>query len=87
MEKYLKARLCEDQIPIPKTHSIKELLELVASVEPLWVGLLPVLDSLTDYAVAVRYPGRDATLQDARGAYQVCVRLRSLARASLGLKP
>ena len=36
VEKYLKARLEEASLAIPKSHDLLHLLHLVAAVEPLW---------------------------------------------------
>jgi len=56
-EKYLKAYLTWRQVEFPKTHSIREILSLVKTVnEELATYLLPAAD-LTPYGVEVRYPG------------------------------
>ena len=55
-EKYLKAYLTFLQVESPKTHSIRELLNLVKIVdEELASSLLPAA-ILTPYGVDVRYP-------------------------------
>jgi len=56
-EKYLKAYLTRRQVEFPKTHSIREILNLVKTVdEELATELLPAT-ALTPYGVEVRYPG------------------------------
>jgi HEPN domain-containing protein/YHS domain-containing protein len=56
-EKYLKAYLTRRQVEFPKTHSIREILDLVRTVdEELAAALLPSA-ALTPYGVEVRYPG------------------------------
>lgn len=56
-EKYLKAYLTWRQVEFPKTHSIRQLLNLVTEVdEELATSLLPAA-ALTPYGVDVRYPG------------------------------
>ncbi len=56
-EKYLKAYLTRRQVAFPKTHSIRELLNLVKTVDKeLAAELLPAA-VLTPYGVDVRYPG------------------------------
>ncbi len=60
-EKYLKARLEEANIRIPKTHDLKKLLDLALPLEPLWAALRPALEKLTDFGVEFRYPGHEAT--------------------------
>ena len=57
VEKYLKARLEEAAISIPKTHNVLHLLTLVLQVEPLWVSFRPAMGTITAYAVEFRYPG------------------------------
>lgn len=55
-EKYLKAYLTQRQVEFPKTHSIREILDLVRTVdEELADTLLPAA-ALTPYGVEVRYP-------------------------------
>jgi len=56
-EKYLKAYLTQRQVEFPKTHSIREVLNLVKTVDDeLATELLPAT-ALTPYGVEVRYPG------------------------------
>jgi HEPN domain-containing protein len=57
VEKYLKAFLTIRQVEFPKTHSIREILNLVRTVdEDLADALLPAA-ALTPYGVEARYPG------------------------------
>lgn len=86
VEKYLKARLVEGGLTFPRTHDLLVLLNLCATVEPLWATYAKVVDAMTDYAVDFRYPGHAATLREARSAMQHCRSLRVEARRSLGLK-
>ncbi len=55
-EKALKAVLVDSSIPIPRTHNITRLLELIPGdlTQPRAVQEAMIL---TDYAVASRYPG------------------------------
>jgi HEPN domain-containing protein len=56
-EKYLKAYLTQRQVEFPKTHSIREILDLVRTVDKeLADRLLPAV-ALTPYGVEVPYPG------------------------------
>ena len=56
-EKYLKAYLTWRQVEFPKTHSIREIIGLIKTVdEGLATSLLPVT-ALTPYGVETRYPG------------------------------
>jgi HEPN domain-containing protein len=63
VEKYLKARLVEADIYFKKIHDLTYLLELVKSIEPLWVAYEQEMRVLTDYAVEFRYPGASADLE------------------------
>ncbi len=85
VEKYLKGRLTEAGIPFSKTHDLNTLLNLVATIEPRWSVLSGSFRSLTDHSVDPRYPGKSATLSEARTAVATCRRFRKLARQSLGL--
>jgi HEPN domain-containing protein len=84
-EKYLKSRLEEAGIPVAKTHDLEKLLDLVLPVEPLWATLRPALAAITDYAVEVRYPGRQVSIQEAKELLRDATQIRLLARRSLGL--
>jgi HEPN domain-containing protein len=67
-EKYLKALLADLGLVIPRTHNLDDLLGLLrphhASLGSLRRGLI----FLTDFAVAVRYPGDRATKRQAASA-------------------
>ena len=84
-EKYLKARFEEAALNVPKTHDLVALLQLLLSVEPLWVSFAPAFRRLNDYAVKFRYPGHVATRIDARVALKACRSIRTEVRLSLGL--
>jgi HEPN domain-containing protein len=86
IEKYLKARLVEAAIRFPKTHELFVLVNLCATVEPAWRQFAKALDAITDYAVDFRYPGRAATLCQAKEALKHSRAIRAEARRSLGLK-
>ena len=85
-EKYLKARLEEENTRSPKTHDLDKLLSLLLPVEPSWVALRPTLLRLNDYAVEFRYPGYEATAQDVKSARQDARAVRKDVRSSLGVR-
>ncbi len=85
VEKYLKARLEEETLPVPKVHSLTALLSLLLQKEPLWESFTPSLLLLNNYAVKFRYPGHLATRADAREALKACRSIRAEVRLSLGL--
>jgi len=86
VEKYLKARLEEAGLSIPKTHDLLHLLNLVAVVEPLWSSYTSAFSLLVSYAVQTRYPGNSVTKADARHAIRLCRQFRKEARFALGLR-
>ena len=56
-EKYLKAFLTWHQMEFPKTHSIREILNLVKGIDLQLAEQLMEAATLTAYGVEVRYPG------------------------------
>jgi len=84
-EKYLKARLEEAGVPIPKTHNLYALLTLILLIEPSWNSLAADVNVLSTFAVAYRYPGVSAARVDATDAIKRCRRVRSVVRQAFGL--
>jgi HEPN domain-containing protein len=54
-EKYLKAFLAHAEVDFPYTHNLAKLVELCAQVDASFVSLIPTVESLTPYAVELRY--------------------------------
>lgn len=86
VEKYLKARMEEAGLNVPKTHDLVHLLNLVVPVEPLRASYHPPFSLLVSYAVQTRYPGSSVTKKDARHAMKLCRDFRGEARWALGLR-
>jgi HEPN domain-containing protein len=86
VEKYLKARLDEVGLAIPKTHDLSHLLNLLLPVEPLWSSYSGAFSLLVSYAIQTRYPGTLVTKSDARHAMGPCRRFRGEVRNSPGLR-
>ncbi len=84
-EKYLKARLEEAGMAIPKTHNLYALLTLVSPLEPTWQSLSADLNVLNAFAIADRYPGVTATKLDAQDAVKRCREIRRMIRRSFEL--
>lgn len=84
-EKYLKARLEEAGTTIPKIHDLTNLLQIVMSLEPNWAALAPELASLNLYAVAYRYPGKQALKAEAKLAIANCREVRRVIRLAFNL--
>lgn len=85
-EKYLKARMQEAGIVIPKTHDLEALLDRLLPIEPLWAAFRPAAQNLTDFAVSFRYPGENATKFEARQSLKDSKAIRREVRLSLGLR-
>jgi HEPN domain-containing protein len=87
VEKYLKARLQEAEIPFGKTHNLLVLLNACAQLEPLWAILERSILVLNAYSVEVRYPGESADQAMAKEALAATRKVRGIVRESLGLEP
>lgn len=82
-EKYLKAILVSKGVAFAKAH---DLLLLSNQCEKAGVFLViepKQLNTLSDYAVRVRYPGDDPTPDDAREAVEIAKAVRRFVRAFL----
>jgi HEPN domain-containing protein len=84
-EKYLKARLEEAGMSVPKTHDLEMLVQLLIPVEPLWTALTSSAQQLTRYAVRFRYPGHEATASEMKTAQKDAKAIRHEARLALGV--
>ena len=87
IEKYLKAWLQEANIPFTKTHDLEGLLNLIIPTLPDWKVWQADFSTISEHAVAFRYPGKAATDADAQHAVETCVRVRQTVREKLGLPP
>lgn len=68
VEKYLKALMQQEKIPISRTHDLTQLLRsLLPSYSDLEV-LITDLEWLTAFSVEIRYPGESAIKEDAEQA-------------------
>ncbi len=85
VEKYLKARLQESEVPFGKTHNLAFLLGACAKLDPLLEILERPALVLNAYSVEFRYPGESADKEMAKEALAATRRLRKAARKSLGL--
>jgi len=62
VEKYLKAFLAWNEIEIPETRDIDELLDLVGTEDELIADSLRETDLLTPYSIEILYPNDEETL-------------------------
>ena len=84
-EKYLEALLVARGQPFPKTHDLAALSDLCSQSGLLIPVDQDALQLLAAYAVQVRYPGDDPTVEDARLALQAGKAVRLFARETLGI--
>ncbi len=83
IEKYLKAWLQETNRPVPSTHNLVELLDLIVPVLPAWNRWRDDFSLFTKHAVDSRYPGHFATAADAANAMRICTEVCQAIRAIL----
>jgi HEPN domain-containing protein len=84
-EKYLKAVLQEGGMPIPRIHSLAELLALLAKSDAGFLLIQADGSVLEGYAVQFRYPGLSANKEEAKAALSAAERICLFAREKLGL--
>jgi HEPN domain-containing protein len=85
VEKYLKAVLQESGMPIPRIHSLADLLALLAKSDAGFLLIQADGSVLEGYAVQFRYPGLSANKAEAKAALSAAERICSFVRAKLGL--
>lgn len=84
-EKYLKAILVARQVAFSRTHDLL-LLNDQCERAGILLGLdARGLNTLSDHAVKVRYPGDDPTPEEAREALTIARTVRRLARSHIGI--
>ena len=85
VEKYLKARLVEADLPFPKIHDLGSILDLLLPIEPTWESLSGELNSLNDKAVEIRYPGYLSQVNEAKEVFEIASKVRQTIRQAFGL--
>jgi HEPN domain-containing protein len=83
IEKYLKALLTEHETPFPKIHDLVKLGERCFQLTPELKALEADLDLLSRYAIAFRYPGEEATSEEAKAAVKALKKVWKLLKTSL----
>jgi HEPN domain-containing protein len=84
-EKYLKARLFEEGLPVTRTHDLEILLNQLLPSEAGLNELLTSARILSAMAVEVRYPGMAADGDDAAEALRSSEKIRNAIRTTLGI--
>lgn len=77
-EKYLKALLVKHEVEFPKTHDIRDLLNLVGGFDHELAASLREAEALTPFGVELRYPGDlpDAMPEEASDAVVLAQQVR-----------
>jgi HEPN domain-containing protein len=83
-EKYLKALLVAQGQAFPKTHDLAALSDLCSQNDIIIPVDQDALQRLAAYAVQVRYPGEEPTVEEARTALKTTQAVRRFARSLLG---
>lgn len=84
-EKYLKARLIEQGLPVIRTHDLEILLNQLLPFETGLTVLLQSVRILSAMAVEVRYPGIATDEDDAAEALRASEKIRDAIRSALGI--
>ena len=83
-EKLLKAYLLAYNVEFPLTHNLVRLLLLCEARDPAFSTLRPLAESLTPYAVELRYDGEFwPPLEVAREAHESAVKIKRFVLARL----
>jgi HEPN domain-containing protein len=85
-EKYLKPFLQSNKRDIPKIHNLLDLLKLCKEVDTGLEILHADLREIEGFSVSVRYPGTNATRDDALTVFKSVNAVRNFLRQRLGLK-
>ena len=84
-EKYLKAFLVQCKVIFPKIHDLLELQKLCLTVDLTFEFIGDLLDSLNPYSVEFRYPGEQATVEEAKASVKAMKAVRRFVRGKLKL--
>jgi HEPN domain-containing protein len=85
-EKWLKARLCENDVHFPKTQDLRQLLALLRSAYPPLTGLQDQARRLSFFSIDTRYPGDSATREEMEQALVDMGAIRDQVRQSFSIQ-
>ncbi|NMC66993.1 MAG: HEPN domain-containing protein [Spirochaetales bacterium] len=80
VKKYLKALLQENEVYFEKTHDLDLLLEKCKDFVPEIIQLKEKIIELSSYAVEVRYPGVEATKEEAEDSLATAVQVEKIVK-------
>ena len=84
LEKYLKAILQENDLAFEKIHDLDVLLQQCKGFIPQLEAHRDDLVKLSIYAVDVRYPGFELSVEEATTCAEIMEKVRKLIRRHLG---
>lgn len=84
-EKYLKAYLQENNIPVPRTHQLSDLLKLCNELNGSFELILVDINIIEPFSVNIRYPGNRANKEDAKMVFIAVQKIRRFIRQQLGI--
>ncbi|MDW7681285.1 MAG: HEPN domain-containing protein, partial [bacterium] len=85
VEKYLKAILQNNNIPFQKIHDLLALMELCLPVFPEIELQKELLGYLNQFSIKFRYPGEEATREQAKSAIHTLKILIPILREKLAI--
>ena len=80
MEKSLKARLMELEIPYAKMHDLLMLVQLLPDGESIENDYFDDLIALTHYATTAKYSARSPTLEEMERSFEVAPKIVSMIK-------
>jgi len=73
------------KLEYPRRHDLVQLRNLCAEADPDFGLLADAVATLDQFGTDIRYPGIEATPQDAKQAFEALKQVRAFVRAKLGL--
>lgn len=86
VEKFLKAILQENEIYFEKTHDLEILYEKCKNIVPEVQKIKEKLVELSSYAVEVRYPGVEATEEEAKESLKTAIIVEKIVKKYFNLE-
>ena len=85
IEKYLKAFLANNDMAPPKIHDLVRLNVMCIGIDSDFENINDSLDFLNPFSVEFRYPGTDASVEEAQEAIEHAEKVRNFIREKLGV--
>jgi HEPN domain-containing protein len=76
----MKALLQENGVFFEKTHDLSVLLELCKTLLPNLATMKEGITELSSFAVEIRYPGAEATIEEASHNFNLAQEVRKMIR-------